>query len=120
MASFQAYQDYKTHQEPFRKMVGTGLSLEEKPVNQSTIPNQHQLAPPPVIVEEQEEWEVAQGLDSKLKRGKLWYLLEWKEFSEDTERTTLEPASSLTSSPDLVKDYHSLYLEKPGPNTSRV
>ncbi|MBW0555281.1 hypothetical protein O181_094996 [Austropuccinia psidii MF-1] len=58
------------------------VSLSE-PVKQSTIPNQHQLPPPPVLVEEQEEWEVAQVLDSKLKRGKLWYLVEWKSFSED-------------------------------------
>ncbi|MBW0506335.1 hypothetical protein O181_046050 [Austropuccinia psidii MF-1] len=91
-----------------------------EPVNQSAIPSRHQLPPPPVLVEEQEEWEVAQVLDSKLKRRKLWYLLEWKGFSEDPERTTWEPASNLTNSPDLVKDFHSLYPDKPGPNTSRV
>ncbi|MBW0588260.1 hypothetical protein O181_127975 [Austropuccinia psidii MF-1] len=95
------------------------VSLLE-PVKHSTIPNQHQLPPPPVLVEEQEEWEVAQVLDSKLKRGNLWYLVEWKGFSEDPERTTWEPASNLTNSPDLVKDFHSLYPDKPGPNTSRV
>ncbi|MBW0509179.1 hypothetical protein O181_048894 [Austropuccinia psidii MF-1] len=50
------------------------VSLLE-PVKQSTIPNQHQLPPPPALVEEMGEWEVAQVLDSKLKRGKLWYLL---------------------------------------------
>ncbi|MBW0532134.1 hypothetical protein O181_071849 [Austropuccinia psidii MF-1] len=38
------------------------VSLLE-PVNQSTIPNQHQFPPLPVIVEEQEEWEVAWLLD---------------------------------------------------------
>ncbi|MBW0496871.1 hypothetical protein O181_036586 [Austropuccinia psidii MF-1] len=91
-----------------------------QPVKQSSIPNHNQLLPPPVLVEQQEEWEVAQVLDSKLRRGKLWYLVEWKEFSEDPERTTWEPASNLTNSPDLVKDFHSLYPDKPGPNTSRV
>ncbi|MBW0577609.1 hypothetical protein O181_117324 [Austropuccinia psidii MF-1] len=95
------------------------VSLLE-PVKQRRIPNPNQLPPPPVLVEEQEEWEVAQVLDSKLKRGKLWYLVEWKGFSEDLERTTWEPASNLTSSPELVKDFHSLYPDKPGPNTSRV
>ncbi|MBW0490336.1 hypothetical protein O181_030051 [Austropuccinia psidii MF-1] len=95
------------------------VSLLE-PVKQSNIPNRHHLPPPPLLVEEQEEWEVAQVLDSKLKRGKLWYLVEWKRFSEDPERTAWEPASNLTNSPDLVKDFHSLYPGKPDPNTSRV
>ncbi|MBW0462024.1 hypothetical protein O181_001739 [Austropuccinia psidii MF-1] len=60
------------------------------------------------------------GSGSGLKRGKLWYLVEWKGFSEDPERTTWEPASNLTNLQDLVKDLHSFYPDKPGPNTSRV
>ncbi|MBW0537766.1 hypothetical protein O181_077481 [Austropuccinia psidii MF-1] len=76
--------------------------------------------PPPILLEEQEEWEVVQVLDSKLKRGRLWYLLEWKGFSEDPERTAWEPASNLTNPPDFFKDLHSLYPDKPGPNTSSI
>ncbi|MBW0483311.1 hypothetical protein O181_023026 [Austropuccinia psidii MF-1] len=57
-------------------------------VKQSTIPNPHQVPPPPVLVEEQEEWEVTQVLYSRLKRGKLWYHVQWKGFSEDPGRTT--------------------------------
>ncbi|MBW0498907.1 hypothetical protein O181_038622 [Austropuccinia psidii MF-1] len=53
------------------------VSLLE-PVNQSNSTNVHQFPPPPVLVEEQDEWEVAQVLDSNSNRGKLWYLLEWK------------------------------------------
>ncbi|MBW0487477.1 hypothetical protein O181_027192 [Austropuccinia psidii MF-1] len=45
------------------------VSLLE-PVKQSSIPNSHQSLPPPVLVEEQEEWGVAQVWNSKLKRGK--------------------------------------------------
>ncbi|MBW0509340.1 hypothetical protein O181_049055 [Austropuccinia psidii MF-1] len=81
------------------------VSLLEQ-VKQSSIPNRHQLPPPPALVEEQEEWEVAQALDSKLKRGKLWYLVEWKGFRKDPEITTWKPASNLTNSPDVVKDFH--------------
>ncbi|MBW0493758.1 hypothetical protein O181_033473 [Austropuccinia psidii MF-1] len=47
-----------------------------EPVKTSTIPNRHQEPPPPIIIEEEEEWEVSQILDSKLKRRKLWYLVE--------------------------------------------
>ncbi|MBW0463286.1 hypothetical protein O181_003001 [Austropuccinia psidii MF-1] len=46
------------------------VSLLE-PVKQSTIQNQHDFSPPPIIVEEQDKWQVAQVLDSKLKRGEL-------------------------------------------------
>ncbi|MBW0468720.1 hypothetical protein O181_008435, partial [Austropuccinia psidii MF-1] len=95
------------------------VSLLE-PVKQSSIPNFNQLPSPPVLAEEQEEWEVAHVLDSKLKRGKLWYLVEGKGYSEDPERTTWEPASNLTNSPNIFKNFHSLYPDNPGLNTSRV
>ncbi|MBW0538329.1 hypothetical protein O181_078044 [Austropuccinia psidii MF-1] len=90
------------------------------PSKKSRIPNRHQLPPPPSLVQEKEEWKLAQFLDSNLKRGKLWYLAEWKVFSEDPERTTWEPTSNLTSSPDPFKYFHSLYPDKPVPITSRV
>ncbi|MBW0474412.1 hypothetical protein O181_014127 [Austropuccinia psidii MF-1] len=60
-------------------------------------PKSTSISTPPVIVEEQEEWEVAQVLDSKLKRGKLWYLVEWKGFSEDPERTLGSQLPTLTT-----------------------
>ncbi|MBW0516437.1 hypothetical protein O181_056152 [Austropuccinia psidii MF-1] len=58
------------------------ISLLE-PVQTSTITNRHQEPPPPAIIEEEEELQVSQILDSKLKRGKLWYFVEWKSFSQD-------------------------------------
>ncbi|MBW0588610.1 hypothetical protein O181_128325 [Austropuccinia psidii MF-1] len=69
------------------------VSLLE-PVKQSSIPNFHQLPLPPALVEEQEEWEVAQVLDSKLKRGELWYLVEWKRFSEDQNKQLVNKLST--------------------------
>ncbi|MBW0560473.1 hypothetical protein O181_100188 [Austropuccinia psidii MF-1] len=93
------------------------ISLLE-PVKTSVIPNRHQEPPPPIIIEEQEEWEVSQILDSKLKRGTLWYLVEWEGFSQDSEGYTWEPAENLKNCPELVKDFHSLYPEKPGPNSA--
>ncbi|MBW0588411.1 hypothetical protein O181_128126 [Austropuccinia psidii MF-1] len=95
------------------------LTLLE-PVKTSIIPNRNQEPPPPIIIEEEEEWEVSQILDSKLKRGKLWYLVEWKGFSQDPERSTWEPTKSLKNSPELVKDLHSLYPDKTGPNSSEA
>ncbi|MBW0486580.1 hypothetical protein O181_026295 [Austropuccinia psidii MF-1] len=91
------------------------ISLLE-PLKTSTIPNRHQEPPPPIIIEEEEEWEVSQILDSKLKRSKLCYLVEWKGLSQDSERSTWEPTENLKNCPELVKDIHSLYPDKPGPN----
>ncbi|MBW0555910.1 hypothetical protein O181_095625 [Austropuccinia psidii MF-1] len=45
-------------------------------VKTSAIPNWHQEPPPQILIEEEEEWEVSQILDSKLKRRELWYLVE--------------------------------------------
>ncbi|MBW0554351.1 hypothetical protein O181_094066 [Austropuccinia psidii MF-1] len=82
--------------------------------------SRHQEPPPPIIIEEEEEWEVSQILDSKLKRGKLWYLVEWKGFSQDPERSTWEPTENLKNCPELVRDFHSLYPDKLGLNSSRA
>ncbi|MBW0485948.1 hypothetical protein O181_025663 [Austropuccinia psidii MF-1] len=93
------------------------ISLLE-PIKTSTIPNWHQEPPTPIIIEEEEEWEVSQILDSKIKRGKLWYLVEWKGFSQDPEISTWEPTENLKNCPEPVQDFHSLYTDKPGPNSS--
>ncbi|MBW0589651.1 hypothetical protein O181_129366 [Austropuccinia psidii MF-1] len=66
------------------------ISLLE-PVKTSTIPNKHQEPPPPIIIEEEEEWKVSQILDSKIKRGKLCYLVERKVLGQAAERSTWEP-----------------------------
>ncbi|MBW0499973.1 hypothetical protein O181_039688 [Austropuccinia psidii MF-1] len=89
-------------------------------VKTSKIPNWHQEPPPPVITEEDEEWEVSQILDSKHWREKLWYLVEWKGFSQEPEGSTWEPAKNINNCPELVRDFHSLYPDKPGPNSSRA
>ncbi|MBW0520792.1 hypothetical protein O181_060507 [Austropuccinia psidii MF-1] len=65
-----------------------------EPVKTSTIPNRNQESPPPIIIEEEEEWKVSQILDSRIKRGKLWYLVERKDLSKDPERSTWEPTKT--------------------------
>ncbi|MBW0586925.1 hypothetical protein O181_126640, partial [Austropuccinia psidii MF-1] len=91
-----------------------------EPVKTSTIPNWHQEPPPPIIIEEKEEWEVSQILVSKLKRRTLWFLVAWKGFSKEPERSTWEPTENLKNCPELVKDFHSLYPDKPGPNSLKA
>ncbi|MBW0490991.1 hypothetical protein O181_030706 [Austropuccinia psidii MF-1] len=86
----------------------------------STIPNWHKEPSPPIIIEKEEEWEVSQILDSKIKRGKSWYLVEWKGLSKDPEGSACEPTENHNNCPEPVKDFHSLYPYKPGPNSSRA
>ncbi|MBW0571809.1 hypothetical protein O181_111524 [Austropuccinia psidii MF-1] len=74
------------------------ISLLE-PVKISKVPNWNQEPPPPIIIEEEEEWEVSQILAQNLKRRSLWYLVEWKRFSQDPERSTLEQAKNLKNCP---------------------
>ncbi|MBW0517237.1 hypothetical protein O181_056952 [Austropuccinia psidii MF-1] len=105
-------------------MFGSFSNLEEifhisllEPVKTSTIPKWHQEPPPPIIIEEEEEWEVCQILYSKIKRGNLCYLVEWKGFSHDPERSTWEPTKNLNNFPKRIQDFHSLYPENPGFNS---
>ncbi|MBW0477992.1 hypothetical protein O181_017707 [Austropuccinia psidii MF-1] len=59
-------------------------------------------------------------LYSKLKRGKLWYLVEWKGFRQDPERSTCEPAENLKNFPEIVQDFHQFYPENPGKDSSNA
>ncbi|MBW0465242.1 hypothetical protein O181_004957 [Austropuccinia psidii MF-1] len=91
-----------------------------EPVNTSTIPSQHQEPYPPIIMEEKEEWEFYQILDSKIKRRNLWYFVEWKGFSQDPKRSTWESIQNLRNCHELVNEFNSLYPENAGPNPSTV
>ncbi|MBW0519065.1 hypothetical protein O181_058780 [Austropuccinia psidii MF-1] len=51
------------------------ISLLES-VKTSKIQNWHQEPPPKITIEEEEDWEVSQILDSKIKKEILWYLVE--------------------------------------------
>ncbi|MBW0466420.1 hypothetical protein O181_006135 [Austropuccinia psidii MF-1] len=89
-------------------------------VKTSTIPNQHKEPSPPVIIGEDKEGKVSQILYSKTKRGKLWYMVEWKGFSKYPKRSTWEPTKNLKNCAELVKDVHSLYPDTPEQNPSRA
>lgn len=92
------------------------VSLLE-PLQDSAIKGRHQPPPSPVEVEDHEEFEVSQILDSKFRYGKLHYLVEWKGYYDSGNQTTWEPASNLANSQELVRDFHKLYPNKPGSNS---
>jgi hypothetical protein len=88
------------------------VSLLE-PHRQNTLPGRNLPPPPPIEVDNQTEWHVAEVLDSKLRRRKLMYLVDWEGFSP-SERTW-EPATNLTNAADKVNEFHQRYPQKPGP-----
>ena len=58
----------------------------------------------PVEVEGQPEYEVEEVLDSRLKKGKLEYLVKWSGYTD--EYNTWEPASNLENSKEAIEDFH--------------
>ncbi|KAB5588482.1 Transposon Tf2-1 polyprotein [Ceratobasidium theobromae] len=70
--------------------------------------------PPPIIVESGEkEYEVEQILNSKKTWGKLYYLIKWKGYSE--ESNSWEPKEHVENSPELIRQFHRTHPHAPGP-----
>ena len=75
--------------------------------------------PPPIVLDDHEEWEVREILNSRLKEytipGKsrrskakkttvLEYQVSWKDF--DDSEDSWEPAENLENAPELVEEFH--------------
>ena len=83
------------------------------PAAADPIPGQCIPPPPPVIVDEQEEYEVEEILDSRLRRGKLEYLVKWLGFDNTDERETWQPAKDLDHAQSLTRQFHRSNPNKP-------
>jgi hypothetical protein len=86
------------------------VSLLEK-YHRNTIPNRVVPPPLPVILNNEPEYEVEQILDSRLRFGKLQYLIKWKGYSVNDN--SWEPKDNVLGSSDLVAEFHRLYPDKP-------
>ena len=90
-----------------------------EPTTLNMIPDRVQLPPPPVFVDGEPEFEIAEILDSKVNhqhRGcKLLYLVCWTGYAGTDEETSWILATELGNAPELVSDYHTAYPAKPGP-----
>jgi hypothetical protein len=94
------------------------VSLLE-PASSGPLPSQlaSQPEPPPVIVDDQQEWEVEEILDSRLfgRNRQLKYFVRGMGY----DHPTWQPATDLEHAPLLLERFHKLYPRKPGPATSR-
>lgn len=85
------------------------VSLLE-PYYQSMILDRTQVPPPPIQINGQEEYEVEEILDSKIKHGILYFLVHWRGY--DINERTWEPMMNLTNAQDALYDFRRKYPTK--------
>jgi hypothetical protein len=84
-----------------------------RPTDNNPLPGQRSIPSPPVIIEDHEEYEVDDILDSRItRRGKLQYKAKWVGYPTDN---TWYPAENFVNAPDIIQDFHKRYPHKPGP-----
>jgi hypothetical protein len=90
-----------------------------EPCSPNTIPNRTQPPPPPIEVDGEPEFEIAEILDSKIdkrrKHCQLLYLVRWAGYEGTDEETSWLLATELGNASELVNDFHAAYSDKPGP-----
>ena len=94
------------------------VSLQQ-PTSSSVIPARVVDPPPPIELDDSDEWEVNRILDSKVdwhRKGLgLLYLVEWKGFDNTPNATSWEPLEHLANATNLVQAFHQAYPDKPSP-----
>jgi hypothetical protein len=80
------------------------------PAHDDPLPGQRIPPPPPVEVEGEEEWLVDEILDSRIRRRRLQYLVQWTGY----EQPDWQPAENVNEL-EAVDTFHRRYPDKPGP-----
>jgi len=87
-----------------------------EPTMSNTFSKRIQLAPAPVIIDGEPEYEISQIVDSKIDHQqtcKLLYKVIWLGYENTGDKSKWIPASELTHTTDLVSDFHITYSAKP-------
>ena len=95
-----------------------------EPAFPNLIPNRVQPPLPPVMVDNEPEFEISEILDSKIDNRcricKLLYLVHWTGYKGTDKETSWILATELGHALELVADFHTAYLAKPGPISSLI
>src|SRR6266481_8443744 len=93
-----------------------------EPAIPNPIPGRVQPPPPPIMVDNQPEFEIAEILDSKIDNCHqdchLLYLVCWSGYEGTVEEFSWLLATELKHVPELLTDFHSAYPVKPSPLAS--
>ena len=104
---------YKLAFPPSTKIHNTiHISLLE-PYQDYRFPSQIQEPPPPIEIEEDDEHELDEIIDSRLHYNKLQSRAKWKGYGPE-EDTVLYPAENCNNAADAVRKFHERNPEKPG------
>ena len=82
---------------------------EIAPALDDPLPGQRHPPPPLVIVDVEEECDVEEVVDSRIRYRRLEYRVKWVGEKE----TTWQPAKDLENVKESVELYHQRYLERP-------
>jgi hypothetical protein len=85
--------------------------LEPSQPTSTTIPGHIQPPPLPIILDDEEEWEVEEIVDSRRRWGKIQYRVKWTGFHDPD--TTWYPTENFQNSPNAVTQFHRRYPNKP-------
>ena len=83
----------------------------------NTLPGRVVVPPPPVQVDGLPEFEVNSILDSRFRRGKLQYLVDWVGY--DPFERTWESVQNISNAAGAVADFHSKFPSHPRPLLDR-
>ena len=73
------------------------------------MPNRDLLEPPPIVVDEEEEYKVEKVLDSRIYRRKFQYLVKWKGYSN--KDNSWEPEELLKHSQEEIQRFNKSRLK---------
>ena len=90
-----------------------------EPHTPNPFPERSESPPPPIRLEDGDEYELKAILDSKLDRRyrvKLRYYVEWEGYEGTDEQYSWIGADDIGKADELLSEFHKRYPNKPGPN----
>ena len=86
-----------------------------EPYQADTIPGRQPQPVPPIIVDEHQEYEVEDIVDSRIRRNQVQYLVHWKGYN--LMDRTWEPFKNVMHCQDLLKKFHAKHPSRPRPSS---